>query len=434
MLLTILIFAAIIIKMALLLQQVTIADPRSAYNGQTTQVLIINGSIAAIGDDIQPSADTRVVDAQGQVLLPGFTDVFSHFCDPGLEYKETLETGAAAAAAGGYCRVLVVPNTQPAVHNKPQVEYIVQKSKNLPVSILPYGAISKNCEGKDLAEMYDMRQSGAVAFSDGINPIQNSQVLTKALLYVKAFDGVVTQVPDEIALSKSGQMHEGVVSTQMGLPGKPALAETLLLNRDIELLRYTGSKLHVTGVSTAASLDLIRRAKAEGLQLTCSVTPYHLSFCDEDLQEYDSNLKVNPPLRTRQDVDAVREAIMDGTVDCIASHHLPHEYDSKVCEFEYAKYGMSGLETCYAAVQTALPALNAAQIAELFALAPARIFGLPLPVIEPGAAAMLTVVAPQQSWTPEKAALHSLGKNNAFIGRTLQGHIKGIIHQQYSSI
>ncbi|HSR40143.1 MAG TPA: dihydroorotase, partial [Phnomibacter sp.] len=340
--------------MALLLRQVTIADPRSDLNGKTTDILIENGSIAAIGDLTAP-AGCRVVEGSGLLVSPGFTDIFSHFCDPGLEYKETLETGAAAAAAGGYCRVLVLPNTQPAVHNKAQVEYIVQKSKSLPVTILPLGAISKNCEGKDLAEMYDMRNSGAVAFSDGVHPVQNSQVLTKALQYVKAFDGVIVQVPDEAALSKNGLMHEGITSTQLGLPGKPALAETLLLNRDIELLRYTGSKLHVTGISTAASIDLVRRAKAEGLQLTCSITPYHLNFCDEDLVNYDTNLKVNPPLRTRADMEALKAAVLDGTIDCIASHHQPHEYDSKVCEFEYAKYGMEGLESCVGAVKKALP-------------------------------------------------------------------------------
>lgn len=417
--------------MALLLRQVTIADPRSDLNGKTTDILIENGAIAAIGELTAP-AGCRVVEGAGLHVSPGFTDIFSHFCDPGLEYKETLETGASAAVAGGYCRVLVLPNTQPAVHNKAQVEYIVQKSKSLPVTILPLGAISKNCEGKDLAEMYDMRQSGAVAFSDGVQPVQNSQVLTKALQYVKAFDGVIVQVPDEVALSKNGLMHEGITSTQLGLPGKPALAETLLLNRDIELLRYTGSKLHVTGISTAASIELVRRAKAEGLQLTCSVTPYHLNFSEEDLTEYDTNLKVNPPLRTRADVEALKAAVLDGTIDCIASHHQPHEYDSKVCEFEYAKYGMEGLESCVGSVKQAIPSLSNDQMVQLFAVNPAVVFGLELPPIAVGAAAMLTLWYPQQSWefTPEH--IRSQSKNNAFAGRTLGAKPAGIVqHSHY---
>jgi dihydroorotase len=419
--------------MALLLRQVTIADPRSDLNGKTTDILIENGSIAAIGDLTAP-AGCRVVEGSGLQVSPGFTDIFSHFCDPGLEYKETLETGAAAAAAGGYCRVLVLPNTQPAVHNKAQVEYIVQKSKSLPVTVLPLGAISKNCEGKDLAEMYDMRNSGAVAFSDGVHPVQNSQVLTKALQYVKAFDGVIVQVPDEVALSKNGLMHEGITSTQLGLPGKPALAETLLLNRDIELLRYTGSKLHVTGISTAASIDLVRRAKAEGLQLTCSVTPYHLNFCDEDLVNYDTNLKVNPPLRTRADMEALKAAVLDGTIDCIASHHQPHEFDSKVCEFEYAKYGMEGLESCVGAVKKALPSLGNDQLVKLFAINPAEIFGLELPTIEVGAAAMLTLFKPDENWLLESAHLKSQSKNNAFVGTELAAKPAGIIHHHHACL
>jgi len=409
---------------ALLLRQVTIADPRSALHGQQVDILVEEGIITAIGDLADATA-ANIMQGKDLHIAPGFTDVFSHFCDPGIEYKETLETGAAAAAAGGYCRVLVLPNTEPSVHSKTQVEYIIQKSKSLPVQILPYGAISKNCEGKDLAEMYDMRTSGAVAFSDGTHPVQNSQVLTKALLYVKAFDGVIVQVPDETALSKAGLIHEGIVSTQLGLPGKPALAETLLLNRDIELLRYTGSKLHVTGISTAASIELVRRAKAEGLNLTCSVTPYHLNFCDEDLQEYDTNLKVNPPLRTKADVEALKSAVLDGTIDCIASHHQPHEYDSKVCEFEYAKYGMEGLETCFAAVTTALPSITTARLAELFSINPAVIFGLELSPIAVGSPAMLTAFSLQEEWKVSATDLKSISKNNAFLGKDLKGKTTG---------
>ena len=416
--------------MALVLRQVIVADPRNSGNGQPTDILIENGMIAAIGSFSTPENAT-IVDRQGLYVSPGWTDVFSHFCDPGQEFKETLETGAAAAAAGGYCRVLVIPNTQPAVHNKAQVEYVVQKNHHLPVTVLPYGAISKNCEGKELAEMYDMQHSGAVAFTDGIKPVQNSQVLTKALQYVKAFDGLVVQIPDETALSRNGLMHEGIVSTQLGLPGKPALSETLLLNRDIELLRYTQSKLHVTGISTAASVDLVRRAKEEGLRITCSVTPYHLSFCDEDLNTYDTNLKVNPPLRTAADKEALKAAVLDGTIDCIASHHQPHDYDNKVCEFEYAKYGMEGLETCFSAVVTALPSISIARLVELFSLNPAVIFGLELPPIAVGSPALLSLFDPKESWQPTKNNLQSNSANNAFLNQTLVGKPAGIIHTNH---
>ena len=415
--------------MQLLIRQAIVADPRSSFNGQKVDLLIDNGKLKISNVDTE-SRDARVIDIPGLHVSPGWTDVFSHFCDPGLEFKETLETGAAAAAAGGYTRVLLVPNTKPVVDAKSQVEYLVQRSKQLPVTVLPIGAISKNCEGKDLAEMYDMYASGAVAFSDGLHPMQSSQVMLKALQYVKAFDGVVIQVPDELSLTKQGLMNEGIISTQMGLPGKPAIGESLMVARDIELLRYTGSRIHFTGISTAASIELIKKAKAEGLQVTCSVTPYHLTFSDEDLQAYDTNLKVNPPLRNRADVEAIKQAVLDGTVDCISSHHQPHEYDSKVCEFEYAKYGMEGLESCYGAVKAALPTLSLNQVVSLFAINPAVIFKLPLPVIEEGQTPDLTLFLPGDDYEFTKKNIQSLSSNNAFIGRTLKGSSTGIFNKQ----
>lgn len=415
--------------MQLIIRQATIADPKSPFNGQVVNLLINNGKIS-FSNNGTLNQDATVIDLPGLYVSPGWTDVFAHFCDPGLEYKETIETGAAAAAAGGYTRILVVPNNKPVIDAKSQVEYLVQKTKSLPVAVLPIGAITKNCEGKDLAEMYDMRASGAIAFGDGLLPVQSSQVMLKALQYVKPFDGVIIQVPDELSLTKQGLMNEGIISTQMGLPGKPAIGEYLLISRDIELLRYTGSRIHFTGVSTAASFNIIKKAKEEGLNVTCSVTPYHLNFCDEDLQQYDTNLKVNPPLRTRADMEATKQAVLDGTVDCISSHHQPHEYDSKVCEFEYAKYGMEGLESCFGAVRSALPSLSLDAIVSLFAIAPANIFNLPLPALEEGVEASLTLFLPDADYNFEKDQIQSKSANNAFIGRQLKGRVAGIINKQ----
>jgi len=408
--------------MNVLIRQATIADPRSVWNGQQADILIENGRIVQIGPGIEPG-NHKMIEEPNLVASPGFTDVFSHFGDPGLEFKETLETGAEAAKAGGFTRVFAMPNTKPAIHSKSQVEYIVQKSKNLPVNVLPIGAISQHCEGKDLAEMYDMHASGAVAFSDGLHPVQNSQVLLKALQYVRSFSGVIIQVPDEENLSRTGLVNEGIISTQLGLPGKPVLAETLMLARDIELLRYTGSKLHVTGISTAASVELVRRAKNDGLNLTCSVTPYHLWFSDEDLVEYDTNLKVNPPVRTPADREALRVAMLDGTVDCIASHHQPHEWDSKVCEFEYARYGMEGLESSFGATATILPQLSNQKLSELFSINAASIFGLDLPAIKEGEKANITLFSrgAESVFTEDK--IKSRSKNNAFINKTLHAVI-----------
>ncbi len=415
--------------MNILLRQVLIADATSTFNGTVQDILIQNGTIRSIGPSPSTPADTQVIESEGWVASPGWVDVFAHFCDPGLEFRETLESGAQAAAAGGYSHVFTLPNTQPAVYNKTQVEYIVQQSARLPVSLHPLGAITKGLEGKELAEMYDMKSSGATAFSDGIYPVQSPGLLLKALQYVKAFDGVVIQLPLDDSIGKQGLMHEGIVSTRLGLPGIPALAEELIIHRDIELLRYTGSKLHITGVSTAKAVALIAQAKAEGLQLTCSVTPYHLSFCDEDLQTYDTNLKVNPPLRSREDMLALREAVKKGLIDAIASHHLPQNWDHKTCEFEYAKPGMTGLQTAYAAVHTAVEGLTEQQTTALFGGNTRTIFGLPAATIAENGHADITLFKPAGNTTLSKSNNRSKSLNTAFLDKTLNGQVIGIIHK-----
>jgi dihydroorotase len=353
--------------------------------------------------------------------------VFANFGDPGYEYKETLETGSAAAAAGGYTDVMVIPNTNPCIHNKSNVEYIVQKSKSLPVTVHPMGAITKNTEGKELAEMYDMKASGAIAFSDGINSVQSSGLLLKALQYIKTFDGILIQLPDDKSINPHGLINEGIVSTRLGLPGKPAMAEELIVARDIELTRYAESKLHFTGVSSKKSLDYIRKAKESGIAISCSVTPYQLFFSDQDMVDYDTNLKVNPPLRTREDVEALRQGILDGTIDCIATHHLPHEFDSKVLEFEYAKYGMIGLETAYAVLRTAMPSVSNERWIELLSINARKLFGIQQATIKKGNKTSLTLFDPSKKWRLEEKNILSKSKNSPFVGKELTGKSLGIV-------
>jgi dihydroorotase len=411
--------------MEILLRQVRIIDPSSPFHQQTIDILVDHGIIKEVGK-VDSSTD-RQISIDGLHVSQGWLDVFSSFCDPGFEFKETLQTGSDAAAVGGYADVMILPNTSPVVHNKAGIEYIVQRSKDFVTNIHPIAAITKNTEGKELAEMYDMHQSGAVAFSDGTCSIQSSGLLLKALQYLKAIDKAVIQVPDDKSVNPSGLMNEGIVSTQLGLPGKPAVAEELMIARDIELVKYTNSKIHFTGISTAKSVELIRQAKKEGLAVTCSVTPYHLCFTDEDLVQYDTNLKVNPPLRTKEDMKALKQALLDGTIDCIATHHLPQDIDHKIVEFEYAHFGMVGLETSFAVIRTCFPELGLEKTIELLSNKPRSVFDLPVHSIDKNSPACLTLFLPEKQWTVEE--LHSKSKNSPFIGKQLTGKPVGIINK-----
>lgn len=413
--------------MKVLLKQVHITDPASPQHHSRKDIFISEGIITRIADTISDPADYTVRE-DNLYVSPGWADPFAHLCDPGYEYRETLATGAAAAAAGGFTTVLVTPDTRPVVDTKSLVEYIVQHAKSLPVQLVPIGAITRGLEGRELAEMYDMHASGALAFSDGLNSVQSAGLLLKALQYVKAVNAVIIQLPDDKTIAPHGLMNEGIVSTRLGLPGKPIMAEELVVARDIKLARYAGSKLHFTGISSPKSLEYIQRAKDGGLAVTCSVTPYHLAFCDEDLAGYDTNLKVNPPLRTRADRDALRQAVTNGTVDCIATHHLPRDWDNKTCEFEYAKNGMIGLETCYGVLKTTLPQVSEDRWVELLSTNARAIFGLPPATIAEGAPALLTLFQPAASYTYKKEQVKSKSRNSPFIGQQLTGKAFGIIN------
>jgi len=415
-------------RMDILIRQARLTDPAAPLHGQAVDIAIRNGIIQEIAPTLSLRAD-QVIEAAGHDVSPGFVDLFAHFCDPGEEHRETIESGAAAAAAGGYTDVLVVPNTQPCTHSKSTVEYLLEKSRRTAVNLHPIGALTRNTEGKELAELYDMHASGTRAFSDGWKPVQSGGLLVKALQYVLPIDATIIQLPDDRSFNPGGLMHEGVVSTQLGLPGRPSMAEELMVARDIELLRYTGSKLHLTGISTAGSLERIRRAKQERLRVSCSVTPYHLLFTDEDLRGYDTYLKVNPPLRTAADRDALRTGVADGTIDCIASHHLPQDSDHKIIEFEYAAFGMIGLQTAFAAVCTALPQLGSEKLAALFGGNARQLFGLPGGRIATGEPAALTLFRPGHPFA--FSALHNKSRsaNSPFLNQSLTGSITGTIHK-----
>ena len=412
--------------MKVLIKQAHISCSSSPFHGQVKDFLIADGNIQKIADNISENADEIIANDNLYVSI-GWMDIFANFADPGYEHKETIETGAAAAAAGGFTDLMVIPNTNPVVSSKSQVEYIVQKAAPLAVNIYPIASVTKNAEGKELSEMYDMHASAALAFSDGTASVQSPGVLLKALQYVLAINGIIIQLPDDKSISKNGLMNEGIASTQLGLPGRPAIAEELMIARDIELLRYTKSRLHITGVSTKKGIELIIHAKKEGLNLTCSATNYHCWFCDEDLAGYDTNLKVDPPLRTRIDMMAIRQAVQNGTIDCIASHHMPQHWDDKTCEFEYAKNGMIGLETLFGVANSF--DRNIDELVEQLTVAPRNIFGIELPTIKEGSNPCLTLFDPVSEYTFTESMIRSKSHNSPFIGKILKGKVIGIINK-----
>jgi len=412
--------------MKVLIKNATIHSPSSPFHGKIKSIFIENGIITKIDNDLNVDTD-NIIEGKDLSVSIGWIDCFANFCDPGQEFKETVESGANAAAAGGFTEVMLIPNTQPVVSNKSQVEYIIQKSKTLPVTIHPIGAITKYAEGKELSEMFDMFHSGAVAFSDGTNPVQSSGILQKALEYILPVNGTIIQLPEDKSIGAHGLMNEGAMSTKLGLQGKPALSEELMIARDIEILRYTNSKIHFTGISTEKSVELIAVAKKENLSVSCSVTPYHLFFCDEDLNDYDTNLKVNPPLRTKKDRDALRAAIKNGMVDFIASHHQPQDWDQKVCEFQYAKNGMETLESVFGAAR--ICGISTERFLQMQTENIRQVFNLPLPSIAEGEKANLTIFVPAEEYVFEERNIYSKSKNNAFIDKKLKGKVIGIINK-----
>lgn len=411
--------------MKVLIKKATILSPSSPFHGKIKNVFIENGIISKISDENDEADET--IEANDLHVSAGWMDCFANFCDPGKEYKETIETGAKAAASGGFTEVMLIPNTEPVVFTKSQVEYLMQKSKSLAVTIHPIGAITKNAEGKELSEMFDMFNYGAIAFSDGTAPVQSSGILQKALEYILAINGTIIQLPDDKSIGTYGLMNEGEISTKLGLQGKPSLSEELMVARDIEVLRYTNSKIHFTGISTKKSLQLIAEAKKENLNITCSVTPYHLFFCDEDIKDYETNLKVNPPLRTKKDRDALRDGIKNGTIDFIASHHQPQDWDHKVCEFQYAQNGMETLESVFGAA--GICGVSAETFVNMQTENIRRIFNQPDVSMSVGEKANLTFFIPNEEYFFEQSDILSKSKNNAFVNNRLKGKVIGIFNK-----
>jgi dihydroorotase len=404
--------------MNILIKSCTVLDPASPFNGAVTDVLIENGKISKIAKNISTKAES--IDGEGKFLAPGFFDLNTNLGELGLETKEDFISGTAAAAAGGFTGLAVMPNTEPAVDSKSQIEYLVNRAKNLLVDIYPFGTISQKREGKDLAEMFDMKQSGAIAFSDGNAPVQDAGLMERALLYAKGFDALVVSYPEDKSIAGKAKVNEGEMSTFLGMKGIPNIAEELMIVRDLYLLDYTDSKIHFTTVSTAHGVELIRQAKKKGAKVSCDVAAHHLVLTEEVLADFNSNYKVKPPLRTKADVAALKKGIADGTIDTIVSQHTPHEIEFKEVEFEIAAYGIIGLQTVLPLLIKA--GLKPEQIVEKLSVNSRKILGLKVPEIKEGAQANV-VLFDDARWKYTSENNFSRSKNSPFLGGELTGKV-----------
>ena len=405
--------------MNLLIKSATILDPGSSFHQQVADILIENGVITRIADDID--ADTELFDAEGKYVSPGFFDLNCNIGELGMETKEDLRSGTIAAAAGGFTGIALMPNSQPPVHSKSEVEYLLNRSKRNLVDVYPLGTISQKREGKDLAEMYDMYQSGAKAFTDGKHPVQDAGLMERALLYAQGFGALIFSYPEDKAIAGKAKVHEGEISTLLGMKGIPALAEELMIARDLYLAEYTNSPIHFTTVSTEHGVDLIRQAKKKGIKVTCDVAAHHLVLTHDALLGFDSQYKVKPPLRTEADVKALLKGLKDGAIDAIVSQHTPHEIEFKDVEFEVAEYGMIGLQTAFSLCIQA--GLSVDLIVEKLSVNPRRILNTGTVTIAENTKANLVVFDAEQKWTFTKQNNRSKSNNSPFIDQELTGKV-----------
>ena len=411
--------------MAFLLKGAHVVDPQVGLDG-FRDVLIDDGKIAAVSEALKAPAGAEVIDAHDKYLVPGLVDMHVHFRDPGYEYKETIETGSAAAVHGGFTDVATMPNTDPVTDTGAEVRYQIDRAHAAGLChVRPIGAMTRGEKGDSLAEIGDMVIEGASAFSDDGHGVQSAGMMRTCMEYIAQFDRVALAHCEIESLSGHGVINEGRASTRLGMFGWPALAEELEIYRDIELVRLTNCPLHICHISTRKGLDLVRAAKADGLPVTCEVTPHHLFLCEDDITDtYDTNLKMNPPLRTADDAAALREGVLDGSIDCIVTDHAPHAPHEKDCEWEISFFGIVGLETSLPLMLQNLVdtgKMSWARLVEVMAVNPRRLLRLePVSIVE-GSAADLTLIDPKKSVEITPEYLKSRSKNSAWLGQTLTG-------------
>ena len=419
--------------MHLVLKGGRVIDPVSGRD-EVMDLQIVDGRIAKMGVNIVAPAGSQAVDMNGKVVAPGFIDMHVHLREPGFEHKETILTGCTAAAAGGFTAVCCMPNTNPAIDDESVVEFIQAKAKialNGLVDVYPIAAVTNGRKGEHLAPLAELASAGAVAFTDDGDPVHDAEIMRRALEYAQMFNKPIIQHAQDVPMTKGGVMNEGLTATELGLPGMPSIAEDVMVSRDIALAQYTGGQYHLAHMSTAGAAMLIRQAKRAGLKVTCEVTPHHFTLTDDVVRSYDTNTKMNPPLRTKEDVEAMKEALRDGTIDVIATDHAPHSFDEKQVEFQAAPFGIVGLETAIGLAITGLvltKVLSLSQLIEKFSINPRRILHLPDIKIAEGEMANLTLIDPAQQWVVDPTQFKSRSKNTPFGGHHLIGRSVGVIN------
>ena len=406
-----------------LLKSATIIDSSSAYHQQKKDILIIGGRIKKISDNISIRKDYKVIIKDNLYVSQGWFDTSVSFGEPGYEERETINNGLNVAAKSGFTAVAVNANTNPIIDNKSAIEFLINKSSNSATRLYPIGALTKGSKGMNMAELYDMKKSGAIAFSDYKKPVLNDNLLKIALQYTQDFNGLIFSFPRNNSISGEGIVNEGVNSTILGLKGAPALAEHLQISRDLYLLNYTGGKLHIPTISSKKSIELIKEAKKKGLNITCSVAAHNLVITDDELHGFDSKNKVNPPLRTKEDTKALKIAIASGVIDIITSDHNPINIENKKVEFSEAKDGTIGLESFFGAVNSVL---KIEDFIESITNKPRKIFGLKVTEIKEGNQADLTLFDPEGDSIFSTTDILSTSKNSIFIDKKMKGKVFGV--------
>ena len=411
--------------MKLIIREAKIIDPQSPFHNKTVDILIIDGLIKEIGQSLSNTENFDELKLENLHVSKGWFDSSVSLGEPGFEDRETISNGLTVAAKSGFTAIALQPNTYPIIDNQSQVNFVLNKAIGFATELFPIGALSKESAGKDMAELFDMKKAGAIAFGDYNKSVANANVLKIALQYVQDFDGLIVAFCQDENIKGNGVVNEGIVSTRLGLKGNPSLAEELQIARNLFLLEYTGGKLHIPTISTARSVELIAQAKASGLDVSCSVAVHHLVLTDEKLEEFDTRYKVLPPLRTESDRQALLHGVQNGTIDMITSDHNPIDVEHKKMEFDGAKDGTIGLESAFGALMTVLPLEI---IINKLTTGKTR-FGLEMQSIDAGAKANLTLFDPKVQSIYIKSSIASKSKNSAFLDMEMQGKVHGIVNK-----